>query len=426
MERERNVRKIAISFLVISILCLSVAFAMLSRKLSIAGSAKLDPTKWGVKFVEGTLKVDSSSTAAIDSTPIIKDNVTISNMNFTFNKPGDKVIYTVDIENESDINVIAKVNDPIKNGDVNDEDIQKVITFSLKYKDTDKDVDNTVLEKNTRVTLVITFNYDRDIIDKAMLNRINEKYPTGLTLSLNTLTLTFTQSDELANITTTTRTLPSECINSKTATYTINQEVLLCSTFTEKVEKFYVIEDTGDKVTMIAKKNLMVGNDATTDYAKKYFGMQAQDNDSKNYDVSFAEIDESHVLNDNYLGYWTDSQGVILSKYNSTKYPVEVYDDNSLVKDYVDSYVNKIKTIYGRTSTTGTLLTLSQLEKSGCDLPTGLCTEDYDWMKNSLFWTSYATTYNSISVVNSPDLVPYPFNYKSGVRPVITLDKSEM
>lgn len=273
MERERNVRKIAVSFLVISILCLSVAFAMLSRKLSIAGSAKLDPTKWGVKFVEGTLKVDSSSTAAIDSTPIIKDNVTISNMNFTFNKPGDKVIYTVDIENESDINVIAKVNDPIKNGDVNDEDIQKVITFSLKYKDTDKDVDNTVLEKNTRVTLVITFNYDRDIIDKAMLNRINEKYPTGLTLSLNTLTLTFTQSDELANITTTTRTLPSECINSKTATYTINQEVLLCSTFTEKVEKFYVIEDTGDKVTMIAKKNLMVGNDATTDYAKKYFEM---------------------------------------------------------------------------------------------------------------------------------------------------------
>ena len=56
MERERNVRKIAVSFLVISILCLSVAFAMLSRKLSIAGSAKLDPTKWGVKFVEGTLK----------------------------------------------------------------------------------------------------------------------------------------------------------------------------------------------------------------------------------------------------------------------------------------------------------------------------------------------------------------------------------
>ena len=117
---------------------------------------------------------------------------------------------------------------------------------------------------------------------------------------------------------------------------------------------------------------------------------------------------------------------MILSKYNSTKYPVEVYDDNSLVKEYVDSYVNKLKTIYGRTSTTGTLLTLSQLEKSGCDLPTGLCTEDYDWMKNSLFWTSYADTYNSISVVNSPDLVSYPFNDKSGVRPVITLDKSEM
>lgn len=417
MERERNVRKIAISFLVISILCLSVAFAMLSRKLSIAGSAKLDPTKWGVKFVEGTLKVDSSSTAAIDSTPIIKDNVTISNMNFTFNKPGDKVIYTVDIENESDINVIAKVNDPIKNGDVNDEDIQKVITFSLKYKDTDKDVDNTVLEKNTRVTLVITFNYDRDIIDKAMLNRINEKYPTGLTLSLNALTLTFTQSDELANITTTTsKVKPETCLNFNAKdSYAVGDVVSFCNYANGKSEDFNVlaVDDTNDEVTLFAMHNLVV-EDGDTNY-----GLQATDLEI--HPIAFAETNEDKKSNGYYVGYWQTADGQYEDGYSSNN----IYSDKSLLYNPVNNYANYIKETFNITIISSRILTSADYHKIGC-------TEEecsVDWVYTTKYWYSKSGNFHTVNYIDTDGQGIWFdefYESKNGVRPIIIVKKSEL
>ena len=418
MERERNVRKIAVSFLVISILCLSVAFAMLSRKLSIAGSAKLDPTKWGVKFVEGTLKVDSSSTAAIDSTPIIKDNVTISNMNFTFNKPGDKVIYTVDIENESDINVIAKVNDPIKNGDVNDEDIQKVITFSLKYKDTDKDVDNTVLEKNTRVTLVITFNYDRDIIDKAMLNRINEKYPTGLTLSLNTLTLTFTQSNELANITTTTsKVKPETCLNFNAKdSYAVGDVVSFCNYANGKSEDFNVlaVDDTNDEVTLFAMHNLVVEGGNTN------YGLQATDLEI--HPIAFAEKKEYKKINGEYVGYWRTADGSHFEEGYDTD---NIYDENSLLFNPVKNYANYIKETFNITNISGRILTFADYRKIGCDKEECLV----DWVHTTRYWYSYGVNINNVGYIDTDGTGLWSdkfYEVKNGVRPIIIVKKSEL
>ena len=418
MERERNVRKIAISFLVISILCLSVAFAMLSRKLSISGSAKLDPTKWGVKFVGGTLKVDSSSTAAIDSTPIIKDNVTISNMNFTFNKPGDKVIYTVDIENESDINVIAKVNNPIKNGDVNDEDIQKVITFSLKYKDTDKDVDKTVLEKNTRVTLVITFNYDRDIIDKAMLNRINEKYPTGLTLSLNTLTLTFTQSDELANITTTSsKVKPETCLNFNAKdSYAVGDVVSFCNYTSGKSEDFNVlaVDDTNDEVTLFALHNLVV-EDGDTNY-----GLQATDLEI--HPIAFAEKNEDRKINGYYVGYWQTADGQYEDGYSSNN----IYSDKSLLYKPVNNYANYIKETFNITIISSRILTSADYYKIGCT-EEEVCS--VDWVYTTKYWYSKSGNFHTVKYIDTDGQGMWYdefYESKNGVRPIIIVKKSEL
>lgn len=417
MERERSVRKIAISFLAISILCLSAAFAMLSRKLSIAGSAKLDPMKWGVKFVDGTLKVDSSSTATIDSTPIIRDNVTISNMNFTFNKPGDKVIYTVDIENESDTNVIAKVNDPIKNGNVTDEDIQKVITFSLKYKDTDKDVNNTVLEKNTRVTLVITFNYDRDIIDKAMLNRINEKYPTGLTLLLNALTLTFTQSDEFANITTTTsKVKPETCLNFNAKdSYAVGDVVSFCNYANGKSEDFNVlaVDDANDEVTLFAMHNLVV-EDGDANY-----GLQATDLEI--HPIAFAEKNEDKKIDGEYVGYWQTVDGNYEEGYD----PNDVYDKNSLLFNPVNNYANYIKETFKITKISGRILTPADYRKIGCDQEECLV----DWVHTTRYWYSSASTRTNVYYINTDGIGLWSdkfYESKNGVRPIIIVKKSEL
>ena len=112
MGKQRNVRVVAMFFLIISLITLSVAFAMISKKLNITGQAKLDPVKWGIYFKsdkeDGLLTANPEGKASVNSQPNINsDNPTkIEGLAVTLNEPGDKVSFTVDLVNESDINAI--------------------------------------------------------------------------------------------------------------------------------------------------------------------------------------------------------------------------------------------------------------------------------------------------------------------------------
>ena len=96
MEKERRVKALAIVVLVIAVLGLTIAFAALSQTLTINGSAKLDASKWGLKFDNLVL---ASGNEYVEGTATIKtdDNTVIENMNVRLTTPGDKVVYTVDL-----------------------------------------------------------------------------------------------------------------------------------------------------------------------------------------------------------------------------------------------------------------------------------------------------------------------------------------
>ena len=111
MEKERRIKSLSVVALIVAVLGLTVAFAALSQTLTINGSAKLDASKWGLKFDNLVLVSDDKY---IEGTANIKteDNTVIENMNVRLTTPGDKVVYKVDLVNEGTIN--AKIDKIVK------------------------------------------------------------------------------------------------------------------------------------------------------------------------------------------------------------------------------------------------------------------------------------------------------------------------
>jgi anti-sigma28 factor (negative regulator of flagellin synthesis) len=50
MEKQRRIKILSLSAVIVAVLGLTVAFAALSTTLNIKGSAYLDAAKWGIKF----------------------------------------------------------------------------------------------------------------------------------------------------------------------------------------------------------------------------------------------------------------------------------------------------------------------------------------------------------------------------------------
>lgn len=150
-----------------------------------------------------------------------------------------------------------------------------------------------------------------------------------------------------------------------------------------KKESFYVLSDDGDNLTLLAKYNLMVGKkidivknleEEITEDTYEDFGWQSKDttfsigedgpNETIYYgSVNFAEPDESHADSSNeYLGYWTDSDGNLKEEYGSS-YPAYVYDENSTLYNYVESYVKKLKNSLKIDNINGRLIKHDDLSK---------------------------------------------------------------
>ena len=240
----------------------------------------------------------------------------------------------------------------------------------------------------------------------------------------------------VVNTSATSSSLAANCTKfTKKDTYEIGDVISFCNNDAEytdsngdtakgKSEDFYVIKDNGDTVTALAKYNLMVGNGV--DSSDVNCGLQAiSDSLSRSFNnVVFAEKKESNKdVNGNYLGYWASASNLDkpISKYGDN-YPAYIYDDNSLVKQYVDGYVNKLKTNYGKKSITGRLGEYNELKEFAYDGKT-----EMPWAAGD-YWLGSAYNYNIIYSFNIENdiLREVEFYFNSGLRPVITINKSEI
>ena len=187
MEKERKIRIISVAALIITIICLTVAFAALSQTLTINGAATLDAAKWGIKF-ENLSDGKTSGDAIINDTAVIADDlVTINNIDVSLSTPGDSVTYTVDLVNEGTINAeIYSIETPTLT-----EEQERYLNFIVTYDDGQEVKQGDILEQSSRKNITIKIEFDKDITESDLPKEAQE-----ISLSYG---LTFVQTDKTSS-----------------------------------------------------------------------------------------------------------------------------------------------------------------------------------------------------------------------------------
>ena len=130
--------------------------------------------------------------------------------------------------------------------------------------------------------------------------------------------------------------------------------------------------------------------------------------------------------------YWEDDSGKLLSKYENLGtdeyYIAYVYDENSLMYAPIQNYNEYIKNTLNKKSVVSRLITKVEIVNLGCDSSSSniACKNAPDWVSSTMYVSvtyDYGIVgvtgkdgYSALSVTNNP----------FGVRPVITISKSEI
>ena len=106
MEKQRKYRTIGIVALVVAVLGLSVAFAALSKTLTINGSARAEASTWDIIWqkIQGQDFVLHGASEVQENYPTVTNSNRNLNLGIiTLKEPGDYVTYKVNIKNNGDI-----------------------------------------------------------------------------------------------------------------------------------------------------------------------------------------------------------------------------------------------------------------------------------------------------------------------------------
>ena len=379
MEKERRTKALVVVVLLIVVAGLTVAFAALSTTLNINGTAYLDAAKWGIRFenLSSPTKIGSATTTG---TAKIEESkaAEITGMNVSLSIPGDKVTYTVDLVNKGTIN--AKIDNIEKT--VLTSEQQRYLTFKVTDKDGYEIKQGDILEKGETKKITITIEFIKDLTKEDL-----PKQTSTISLSYK---LNFVQTDEKA-------TSGSQGGNEKT--YAVGDEFCL------ENECFNVIKDNGTTVDALAKQNV---------------NTKTNRQDSNADTLAFAE-----KTNGSY-GYWTDSEGNLLSKYG-TSYPANVFDSNSNLYAPTQNYKTYLKNTLGKTSIDARLITYEELISLGCKGTS--CKNAPTWVYNTSYWTASANdNYRVWRVYSNGFFFVSSFDNSGayGLRPVITISKSDI
>ena len=396
MEKQRREKALVVVVLLIVVAGLTIAFAALSTTLNINGTAYLDAAKWGIRFenLSSPTKIGSATTTGTAKIEEAK-SAEISNINVNLSTPGDKVVYTVDLVNEGTIN--AKI-DKIEKTQLTSEQ-QRYLTFKVTDRDGREVSEGDILSKGETRNLTITIEFIKDLTKEDL-----PKQTSTISLSYK---LNFVQTDEKV----TSNSQGSDVDK----TYAIGDEFCL------ENECFNVIKDNGTTVDAFAKQNVNTESNRQDSYANR---------------LAFATPDETKrkpnctTTYGCYYGYWTDdtSNHNLLSKYGNS-YPVNVFDSNSNLYTPLNNYKNYLKNTLGKTSVTTNLITYDELTSLGCSGNDYSCKSAPSWVYSTPYWTASANNYHNVwDVYSSGNFYGDNFDsyYGHGLRPVITIKKSEL
>ena len=194
-------------------------------------------------------------------------------------------------------------------------------------------------------------------------------------------------------------------------------------------EEFYVIgQEDSTHVKLLSKWNLNVGSNA-----KPTSALNLQDSDVRGFVDSgtpgYVEGMQKYgnvAFSSTY--YWYDSTNRVLKSQYGSSYPAYVYDSNSNLKQYVDTYVTYL-TNQG-VNVSGRLIKQEELVSLGCNASTRYCDSSNggtapEWVYQTSYWPGLAEGSISLwGVLSLGGIITdsYDDDYISGVRPVIILE----
>ena len=191
-----------------------------------------------------------------------------------------------------------------------------------------------------------------------------------------------------------------------------------------------MVSSNENETVLLAKYNLYVGNIYSGGYdfertileTEEGYGLQNENarggtttHSQKVGTVSFSDTN-----------YWYENN-TLKSEYGSS-FPAYVYDSNSNIYQYVESYVSKLKNM-GLSNVSGRLLNYSEIENLGCDTTANSCYDAQEWVNTTNYWAGATFVSNSIwSVYSNGDVECNSFNLQNsfGVRPVIVVPTSSI
>lgn len=152
-RKNNNIVKVA---LVVSLLVVSVGFAVLSTSLNITGTTSINSSGWSVKFKTDTISVTSGSVSA--TTPTVTGDTTLA-FSPTLATPGDFYEFTIDVKNEGTINAKITSITPISLTVAQ----QKYATCTVTYSDNTAIAQNDKLAAGASKKIKVRVEYKTDI-----------------------------------------------------------------------------------------------------------------------------------------------------------------------------------------------------------------------------------------------------------------------
>lgn len=178
MTDKKLLFNVALITILISVLCVIIVYATITRKLAIKGSTEFAPESWNLDFNPTSLsKPILTNGALVDTYPTLSDTM-IANYKITLFQPGSSAAFTFNIDNSGYLDSILTsyvLGTPICEGKnetkLLDESIvcSENLVYNLKYVSGDLAINNLVagndvalydqLKKQTSVKVELKLEY---------------------------------------------------------------------------------------------------------------------------------------------------------------------------------------------------------------------------------------------------------------------------
>ena len=447
MKRKNN-KKLAL--LLILVLVISVGYAALASNLKINGTSGVKANTWSVywnnvQIKDGSVPADDNNKARI--TDSAKTQV---EFNVVLSEPGDFYEFTVDAVNNGTIDAMIAAKG-IVDGVYSDSSyttpatLPEAVSYTVTYADGKPIQEKHLLAKKngstpTKETYKVRIEYRNDeSINPSDLDDTDKTF--YFKFSVNYVQADGTAIDKNA---------------SASSIHYVNRQVEGQITPGDiigigETEDFYVISSDSQKTVLVAKYNLLVGNEshdsgstltpmnpATT----AGYGLQSVNAISYNWDTE----EWKGMVPFSTTNYWMNGND-LLSPYNkndtiyydssnwefkyrsddSTAYP-QIYDSNSTIYNYISGnggYVDKLKEMGAPSTITGRLLTYEEADAAQTIQDNGTSI-----MSNGQsYWLGSASDNNNVwGVYTDGNIGSFYYIYDGfyGVRPVIEIPTSEI